>query len=138
MTAEDDPVFAKVDQIAHLPPVEELPPPESDLWAPSDPAGKWAWEEAFKADFWAGGWGHTPQTIALLLATYADGKTGGGARPSVATLVRVSGWARSTVLEALKQLRLSGWVQQVSQGSSATRRASEYQLSIPRVRGAGR
>src|SRR4051794_12971638 len=60
------------------------------------PANKWAWERAFRDRSMADGLTPTAQHIGLLLSTYADGN-GERIRPTVETLVRVSGRSRATV-----------------------------------------
>lgn len=94
------------------------------------PANKWAWERAFLDRSMADGLTPTAQHIGLLLSTYADGN-GERIRPTVETLVRVSGRSRATVHSALRALRSKGWLLQLSRGSGATKRASEYRLTVP-------
>ncbi|RYF60687.1 MAG: helix-turn-helix domain-containing protein [Comamonadaceae bacterium] len=91
---------------------------------------KWQWERELKRRGVAEGLTPTAHHIALTLATYADAD-GQGIRPSYETLTRVTGRSRGTVADALKRLRDTGWIVQVSKGSGTTRRASVYRLSIP-------
>lgn len=91
---------------------------------------KWEWEKAFLARGIAEGLTPTAQHVALVLSTYADGE-GKGIRPSVETLVRVSGRSRATVHAALRSLRDTGWIRQIARGSGAAKRASLYELAIP-------
>ncbi|GAA1789308.1 hypothetical protein GCM10009795_038830 [Nocardioides hankookensis] len=93
-------------------------------------ASKWDWEKALLERSIAEGLTPTAQHVALALSTYADGD-GTSIRPTAARVVRVTGRSRATVFQALKELRNRGWVTQVSKGAGATRRASEYRLSIP-------
>lgn len=94
------------------------------------PAAKWDWESSLLNRSVAEGLTPTAQHVALVLSTYADGD-GQRIRPSVDTVVLVSGRSRATVHSALRQLRERGWILQVSRGAGATRRASEYRLTIP-------
>lgn len=94
------------------------------------PAGKWEWEQAVKTRSRKEGMTPGCQHVALLLSTYADGD-GSSIRPSVRTLTEVSGKSRASVHEALRYLRDKGWVEQVSRGAGATRKASTYRLTIP-------
>ena len=94
------------------------------------PATKWDWEQALKNRSRDEGMVPGVQHIALLMSTYADGD-GTSIRPSVDTLVKVSGKGRASVHEALKYLRDTGWVHQVSRGAGVSRRASQYRLTIP-------
>jgi len=117
--------------------IERPPPaPESDSWAESDPATKWEWEKAFRARFANEDNGRAAFAVATVLAMHADGD-GTNTFPSVDRLVQETGYSRSATLGALKTLRLSGWVQQVSQGSGASKKTSVYRLSIPRVQPSG-
>jgi hypothetical protein len=100
----------------------------------SDPRGvptrKWSWEASLLERGVREGLTPTAQHVALVMSTYANGD-GEGIRPTVETLVRASGRSRATVHSALRQLRVSGWLDQVSRGSGAARRASEYRLTVP-------
>lgn len=93
-------------------------------------APKWEWEKALLERSVAEGLTPTTQHVALVLSTYADGD-GNDIRPSVATVVRVSGRSRATVHEALRALRDAGWIEQLARGSGAAKRASLYRLAIP-------
>lgn len=95
-----------------------------------EPTRKWTWESALLERGIAEGLTPTAQHVALVLSTYADGD-GANIRPTVDTVVRACGRSRATVHSALRQLRTQGWVEQVRRGSGATRRASEYRLTVP-------
>lgn len=92
---------------------------------------KWDWEQALKDRSVAEGMTPGCQHIALLMSTYANGD-GTSIRPTVQTLVGVSGKSRSSIHEALRYLRKTGWLQQTSRGAGVSRKASEYRLAIPR------
>lgn len=94
------------------------------------PADKWTWEKALLERAVVEGLTPTAQHIALVLSTYADGN-GEQIRPTVETVVRVSGRSRATVHSALRALRDTGWLRQLSRGSGKGKRASEYRLTIP-------
>lgn len=100
------------------------------LKAAGTPASKWDWEQALKDR--SRGEGMTPgcQHVALLMSTYANGD-GTSIRPTVQTLAAVSGKSRASVHEALRYLRDEGWLLQVSKGAGASRKASEYRLTVP-------
>jgi len=94
---------------------------------------RWEWERTVKQRSREAGMPATTQHIGLLIASYTDAQTGGGAYPSVSRLVQVSGRGKDTVHKALRWLRTEGWLRQVSQGSGGARKASEYQLTLPKV-----
>jgi hypothetical protein len=96
----------------------------------SQPPRKWDWEKALRDRSIAEGLSSSGQHIALVLATYADGE-GRNIRPTAETVASVSGRSRAAVFAALRELRESGWIRQVSRGAGAARRASEYTLAIP-------
>lgn len=109
---------------------EDVAPIETESRVTGHPASKWDWEKALITRSRSEGIKPTWQHVALLLSVYADGD-GTSIRPSIATLVDVSGRSKATVQESLKNLRDRGWVQQVSRGSGLTGQTSEYRLTIP-------
>lgn len=94
------------------------------------PTDKWIWEKAFLERGIEEGLTPTAQHVGLVMSTYADGN-GEDIRPTVETVVRVSGRSRATVHSALRQLRNKGWFLQTYRGSGAAKKASEYRLTIP-------
>jgi hypothetical protein len=109
------------------------PPP------PPRPTGRYEWERAVLDDL-------TPSTptvklVALTLATYSNGRTGGNVRPGIQRLAKVTGLSERTIIRSVKELEELGMVACVRRGSSLGRggkgMASTYQLTVPVDLGAG-
>lgn len=100
-------------------------------------AGRYEWERVVLDDF-------TPSTptvklVALTLATYANGRTGGSIRPGIQRLAQVTGLSERTIIRSVKELEELGMVSCVRRGSSFGRggkgMASTYQLTVPAALG---
>jgi hypothetical protein len=101
---------------------------------PPERAGRWTWERALRERSATEGLTPTAQHVALMMSTYAD-PAGEGIWPSITTLCAATGRGRSVVNSALRELRDSGWIEQVRRGSGMARKTSEYRLRVPPVSG---
>jgi hypothetical protein len=96
------------------------------------PRGRYEWEPVMRA--------HpvskpSVKLVALVMATYANTRTGGQVRPGVARLVADTGTSRNVVLRALAELKDLGLIDQLTRGGNLGRAskgmASIYQLTVP-------
>ena len=94
---------------------------------------RFTWERAFRQAPKSGTFTPATVAVALALATFVDGGTGQGARPSRETLALASGVSRRRVLDALSRLAEAGWIERTGVGP---RGVSVYRLTVPAGPGA--
>jgi hypothetical protein len=111
--------------------------PSTTIAVPSDsstraaaeltPVDRFRWEREVIA-------AHLPTDLlllALVLATYADGRTGGNVRPGAPLLASALGWSERKLTDRMGKLIALGYLERLSRGGGPRGLAALYQLTAP-------